>query len=176
MSPSQKVRSYLEVISNVAVLLVAIAVLVSAVNYFRAGASLTQLQGGLQKETTLSPLTGVNYADTAHTLLIAMNTRCQNCTDSVSFYNQLAELQRNNLQAIRVIAIFPNSPHEVSEYVQQQRLLVSNVAGVDFDRLNLAGSPTLILVDRQGKILDFWVGKLSTSNEQALIQRISREG
>lgn len=170
---SQKIKSYLEVSTNIAVLFVAIVALVFALNYYRAARSITQLQSGLHKEITLSPLTGVNYGDARQTLLIAMNTRCKYCIESVPFYNQLADLQRNNTKAISVIAIFPNADDEVRQYVKQWRLAVPTIAAVDFQKLNLAGTPTMILVSNQGRILDFWIGKLSAEDEQQVIQRIN---
>lgn len=172
MSNSQKLKSYLEVITTVAVLLAAVAV-VKTYLFSPTQKSAAQLQSGLQKGATLEPLPGVDYGDSPQTLLIAMNTHCGFCKESIPFYNQLAELQRNN-KSTRAIAIFPNSEDEVRQYVKQQQLGLNAIATVDFNKLSLAGTPTMILVDKSGKVLDFWVGKLSTDAEQQVISEMKQ--
>jgi thioredoxin-related protein len=174
MPENHKFNHYLEIATNIAVLLVATVVLLTfAWNYFRTRQITTQLQQGLQKQAILAPQLGINYGNSTRTLLIAMNTKCDYCSESVPFYNQLAELQRNRGEAFRTVAIFPNSSEEVRRYVEQKKLDVPTIAAADFQRLNLAGTPTMILVDSQGKVLDFWVGKLSANGEKEVIEKIS---
>jgi hypothetical protein len=47
------------------------------------------------------------------------------------------------------------------------------VAGVDFKALSLVATPAMILVDKNGKVLDFWIGKLSKDAEQQVTKAIS---
>jgi hypothetical protein len=41
--------------------------------------------------------------------------------------------------------------------------------------LNVTGTPTLILADSSGRVLDFWVGKLSREEEQQVIAAVERK-
>lgn len=159
--------------TNVAVLLVALAVLSTfAWNYF--GRSPTpQLQAGFQKGQTFAQVPGVSYGSSPRTLLIAMSTRCHYCAESLPFYKQLVEAQRTSGRETHVVAVFPNQEPEVRQYVQQNRLDLETVAGVDLGTLNIYGTPTAVLIDDSGKVRDFWLGKLPEDREQQIIKAVS---
>jgi hypothetical protein len=170
----QKLKAYLEVTTNIAVILVAVLVLGTfAWNFYRARQGKTVLESGLLKNKVLSPVTGLNYSESPQTVLIAMNTQCRYCSESTAFYNRLAEFQGTRKGAVRIIAVFPNSANEVRDYVSRTGLVVDTIAATDLDRLNVAGTPTIILVDGLGKVVDFWVGKLTTDSEDEVLRRLS---
>lgn len=50
---------------------------------------------------------------------------------------------------------------------------MSFVARVNFKALNLVATPTVILVDNSGKVLDFWIGKPSKEVEQQILKAIN---
>lgn len=80
-----KLRSYLEVATNVAVLLAATAVLASLAAIYFKPASRPQLRPGIQKGEALADLPGVNFGDSDRSLLIAMSTACVYCGESTPF-------------------------------------------------------------------------------------------
>lgn len=173
MSEKSKARSYLEVATNVAVLLAAIAVLASlAAMYFRPTAG-PKLQIGLQKGETLALIPGFNFNESDRSLLLVMSTRCVYCDESVPFYKQLTGAQQVGNQGVRVVAVLPNSEEEVGQYMQQKQLQIAAVPSADLKTLKVAGTPTLILVDSGGRVIDFWVGKLSQDTEQQVLKVIS---
>ena len=102
-----------------------------------------------------------------------MNTRCGYCNESIPFYKQLVEAQQSSDQNVRLVAVLPNSEVEVKQYMQQQQLNISTVPKVNLQTLKVAGTPTIILVDNGGRVLDFWVGKLPQDSEQQVIKIIS---
>jgi hypothetical protein len=97
-----------------------------------------------------------------------MSTQCIYCSESIPFYQQIIAAQRANV-SLRTAAIFPNTTDEVAQYAQQKQLNTQFIAGIDLSSINVSGTPTLILVDRNGKILNFWVGRLSEKGEQEVI-------
>src|SRR5437588_1264244 len=152
-----KLKSYLEVATNVAALLVALVVLgIFAWNQFTRH-SIPQLQAGLQKGQDFVQVPGINFNTLSQTLIIAMSTKCHYCAESLPFYKQLAEAQRANGQATHIVAVFPNREDEVKQYVQQNKLDLETIAGVNLDALNISGTPTAVLIDSSGKVRDFWV-------------------
>lgn len=170
----QKLKAYLEVTTNIAVILVAVLVIGTfAWNFYHARQGETVLESGLLKNTVLSPLRGVSYSESPQTLLIAMNTQCRYCSESTAFYNRLAEFRRTGKGAVRILAVFPNSTDEVREYVSRTGLDLDTIAATDLEQLNVAGTPTVILVDGHGKVVDFWVGKLTTDSEEEILRRLS---
>lgn len=151
----------LEVVTNVAVLLAA-AVFIAALSWgFFVRQQAPSAGSGFRKGTPAPVLPNVEYAGASKTLLVAMNTKCHFCTESIPFYNSLVERHPGT----RILAVFPNDEGEVKEYARQQRLRLEAVAGVDFRALRIESTPTMLLIGGDGKILDFWIGKLSAANE-----------
>lgn len=175
MRVGHNLRSRLEVATNVAVLLVGAAVLFTfGWNFNRSRHPTTRLRPGLQKGSTLCTPAGLNYGDASETLLVAISTHCEHCAGSVPFYNQLAEPQGSAGRALRVVAVFPEGEDEVRDYAARTQLRLDAVAAADFSALNLSMTPTLILVDRGGNVLDFWDGQLSADAEQQVLRRVDR--
>ena len=165
-----KVKNALEIATNIAVLLVAVTVLtVFALNFYTK--PQPQLRQGLQRGDTIPQLQGLNYRDASQTLLIALNTRCGYCNESIPFYQQL--VQQEFSKPTRIVALFPNSESEVRQFTQQNQLNIDTIADVDFRMFNLIGTPTMILVDDEGAVNDFWLGKLSRDDEHRVIQALN---
>jgi thioredoxin-related protein len=168
-----KLKHHLEIATNIAVLSVAIVVLGTFVWKYFTPKSQIQLQAGLQKGTTFAQLPGVDYSNAPKTLLIALSSKCDHCSESLPFYKQVTDKQSENINASHIVAIFPDTQSEVEQFTRQKDLNLDTVAGVDFQALNLIATPTVLLVDNSGKIIDFWIGKLSKDAEQEIIRAIS---
>lgn len=169
-------RDRLEVLTNVAVLLVAVSILVVlALNYVGGQKPTPRIVEGLQKGQQLPAISGVDYTGAASTLLIAMNTRCEYCTQSIPFYNQLADLKNNGKISPRTVAVFPNTATEVQRYARQYELKIDHQSSIDFEQLKLAGTPTMILVDQNGSIINFWVGALKPEAQRQFLNALETQ-
>jgi thioredoxin-related protein len=169
-----KLKSYLEVATNVAILLVAGLLLSSfAVKYFYRDRPAPRLIGGLEKGQQIPQVAGINYGNSAHTLLVAMNTQCGYCTKSIPFYNELAKLEQNSKTPLHIVAAFPNQAEQVRQYVEQHQLKLESKDSIDFAQLKVAGTPTMILVDQSGHVIDFWVGGIPPEDQQKVLAAIA---
>lgn len=162
----KKVKDILDVTTNVAVVLfavVAIGVLVK--NYLApqdAKPSVTVKTG-----STLPEIAGVDYKQFPRTLILALNVDCRYCTRSVPFYNSLAGARHENAGQVNLVAAFINKDAAlVKSYTDEKQLSVQAIAGVDLDKLGVHTTPTLILVDNAGKVLDSWRGELQPDGER----------
>lgn len=167
-----KLKSYLELTTNVAVLLAAIAVLTALSWGYFAQKQKPSIRSGLQKGRVIAYLPEATLNDSRATLLIAMSINCHFCTESISFYNQLARAQQGLGSSPRIIAVFPEEDSEVKQYVRQNRLEVSSTAATDFRKLGVDTTPTMILIDKEGKIIDFWIGKIPEDVQQQVVESI----
>src|SRR4051794_18855526 len=168
-----KTKTYLEMTTSVAVIAVAVAVLSSVVRSELTHAPKVNLKPGLERGAQLTNVAfskqdGVKHAE----LILAMSTTCHFCEESIPFYNKLSDGLRNTSGAPTFVALFRESTEQVSAYTQQHGLTVSTIATVDFRTLHVAGTPTMILIDESGKVVDFWVGKLSTEEEETVFERL----
>ena len=80
------------------------------------------------------------------------------------------EAQHQGSKSLRIVALFPNKAEEVAKYVEENHLNLDTVADVDFGRLRVSGTPTMILIDNSGEVNDFWVGKLGNSEADELVR------
>lgn len=173
MSPGKRTfRDYLEVVTNAAVLLMAVTI---ASIFLRNNLMPQQpppLRTALQRGQTVSQVPGVNFHSAPKTLLIALNTKCGYCAASVPFYNRLADSQKNGGESIRIVALFPNKEEEVQQFVGDRQLKIETLASVNYSTLAITGTPTMLLVNKDGQLTDFWIGSLSAEVEQEVLNSL----
>jgi hypothetical protein len=160
------------VTTNVVVVLfavVAIGVLVK--NYFAPQGVKTSV--AIKKGSTLPAIAGVDYKQTQRTLILALNVDCRYCSKSVPFYNWLAESRQENAGQFNIVAAFINKDARlVKSYTEEKQLSVQAIAGVDLDKLGVHMTPTLILVDSAGRVLDSWRGALEPDGEREVFDAL----
>jgi thioredoxin-related protein len=170
--PRIKLRNSLDVITNIVVVvfaLVAIGTLVK--NYFTP--TVTRTNSALKSGDVFPEIEGADYRKVPRTLILALNVDCRYCTKSLPFYNSLANAQKENPNQFTVVAAFINKEEErVRSYVEEKALSVQAIAGVDLDKLGIHSTPTLILVDSGGKVLDSWTGELKHDGEVEVFRAI----
>lgn len=165
--------SYIEVSSNIAVLVVAMALLGAIVSTrWWPSPDNVKLNNGLQKGQVVAQLPSIDFAASRQTLIAVLSTKCHYCTESLPFYRRLLEEQQRAQQATRIVAVFPNPQTEVDQYKQQNQLTLEALSAVNSSTLGVTGTPTLILIDSAGHVVDFWVGKLSQAEEQQIIEAV----
>src|ERR1043165_2343374 len=161
----QKLKNILDVTTNVVVVVfavVAIGVLVK--NYFAPPGKTTV---DIKKGSVFPQIAGIDYKQTQRTLILALNVDCRYCSRSVPFYNSLAEARQKNAGQFNLVAAFINKDAGlVKSYVDEKHLSVQTIAGVDLDKLEVHMTPTLILVDNAGKVVDSWRGALQPDGER----------
>jgi len=166
-------KSILETASHVAVLLASVAIIAAlSWGYFAQHASI-QLKSGLHRGEVLS-IPKIDLAASDRTLLIALSTTCRFCSSSTSFYNRLAQTVASTRSRTAIRAVFSEDRSLVDRFVQQNGIdpQIVTMEKFDVEALNVNSTPTLVLVDGKGRILDFWVGQLSKEGEQQVLSKI----
>jgi thiol-disulfide isomerase/thioredoxin len=164
------VKNKLEAVANVAVILTALAVGCVAIMRYVA----TQyVRHSVAAGDTLASIPGLEWNQHRRTLVLALNTGCHYCKDSVPLYQKLADAQRPKSRDLKLIAIFPNDPDSVREFSSRERIGVEGLAGVSFESMHLTVTPTVILVDERGRVQRSWVGVLTPRQELELLSIVS---
>lgn len=168
----KKLKDILDVTTNVVVVMFAVvAIGVLARNYFAPQGAETR--AGVQKGSAFPEIAGADYRQAPRTLILALNVDCRYCTKSVPFYNRLAEARRENAGQFNVIAAFINKEGDrVKSYEEEKQLSVQTIAGVDLDKLGIHTTPTLVLIDSTGKVLDSWRGALQPDGEREVFDAL----
>lgn len=117
-------------------------------------------------------LTGVEWARGDRTLLLVLSKGCHFCSESARFYRRLAREARQRQGDVQLVAVLPQDEPTARGYLAELGVDIGEVRTAPLDALKVPGTPTLILVDRSGKVLGSWVGQLPPDGEEEVVGRL----
>jgi rhodanese-related sulfurtransferase len=159
-------------ILNIAILVVAIVLCGLLVKkYFFQSAQNSAYT--IAPNATLS-ITGISWADSERTVVIALKKECKYCSASAAFYRRLAA-QIASQTNTRLIAVFPENESEGEAYLKQLDVPIQQLRYLSFSSLGITSVPALAVFDRNGVVTDMWVGKLSPLKESNVISKLNLE-
>ena len=103
--------------------------------------------------------------------MLALSTGCHFCTESASFYKELVQ-KRAKQGNIRLIAVLPQPVDAGRKYLSDLGIAVDDVRQLAPNSLGVHGTPTLLLVNKDGVVTDSWRGKLSPDKELEVMARL----
>jgi thiol-disulfide isomerase/thioredoxin len=133
-----------------------------------ANALTANNQFQLQAGTKLS-LPGIDWQKNGQTLLLVLSTTCHFCSESAPFYQQLVKELDGSTHAV---AVLPQSVSDSRGYLNRLGVVVDDIQQSELSLLGVRGTPTLILVNDKGVVVDSWVGKLPDDDQAKLINRV----
>jgi hypothetical protein len=108
----------------------------------------------------------VNWSKSPKTLVIVMQKDCHFCTASAPFYRKLRSIETTS-NAFSMIAALPQEQFVAQGYLSELGLSVDETVKTSLASLSVGGTPTLLLVDRSGRVINVWVGQLQTEKQEA---------
>jgi hypothetical protein len=176
----------IEVVANIAVIATSLVVCTVLIRRYvlpskgesaaTARVGDTQLRNSSSWQSSITPGTKIptpiiDWGKSDRTIVLALSTTCHFCTDSAPFYQKLAHDKRTD---VRIVALFPQSVREGRTYLDNLGIKVDEVTQSPLNSVGAVATPTLLLVDRQGTIVDSWVGKLSNGIAEEVRLRVSK--
>ncbi|MFL6258356.1 MAG: peroxiredoxin family protein [Thermoanaerobaculia bacterium] len=169
-------KSTLDTAANIAIIIVcAIAAVVLIRNQFfpkqaAAPGNMPQIEKG-EKYAQLQQVVpvGANRA-----LVVAVQPGCHYCNDSMPFYKRLIDERNQKGSAVKFVAAVPSDDAKAPE---SQKFAAAgtqpdSMVKLDFGAVKVPGTPTLVLVDNSGKVLNVWVGKLDEGGEKEVLKTL----
>lgn len=147
--------------------LVAIAVMTSNVGSSRPSETSRQ-DAGFQVGDGVTSLVPADYEQRETTYLLLVNSGCKFCTAAMPFYRRLRdELDRCPSKAIKFVS--RETPEVSRAYIAAHGL--AGVPTVDVSLQILKGTryPTILAIDRSGRVVGKWQGALPPSAEQDVL-------
>jgi thiol-disulfide isomerase/thioredoxin len=166
---AKKVR-IAELAANVAIVVVALVVIAVVVKRNLLGSrdpGRHQISAG---EKISVP--GVDWSSHDKTVVLALAQGCHFCSESAPFYQRLVQTVRANADT-ELAAVLPQEDAEAHKYVESLGLKIDDIRKVSLEFIGVAGTPTLILVDRGGVVRKVWVGQLPPEKESEVISSVS---
>jgi peroxiredoxin len=123
--------------------------------------------------TRLSGLQQVDFTRHDVTCVLFLKTDCRFCTESMAFYRTLLGLrQRNN--RIGFVAVSPEDIGSLTRYLSGHGLSVDSVVSVPAGESGVLATPTLIVVDRQRKVILATAGLLADARQQQVYELLGQ--
>jgi thioredoxin-related protein len=164
-------KTKVEVAANVIVILLAVVIgSVFLMDRFASGPGRYEVKVGDQ----LPGLHAYNWRAHERTLVLALRNGCHFCEDSMPFYRRLAQLEQSKQIGVHLIAVFPDDPAVVRQVVETQQLTIEVFPGTELGQVKVQATPTLMLVDEQGRVSNVWMGELPPTEEAQVIEVISK--
>jgi hypothetical protein len=114
----------------------------------------------------------VDWQANGKSMVLALSTTCHFCTESASFYRQLAqECKKHN---VRTVAVLPQPVNESKRYLANEGVSVDEIVQSPLTEVLVAGTPTLLLVDQGAQVKAVWYGKLLKTGEKEVLADLSR--
>lgn len=167
-------KSTLDTAANIAIIVVcAIAAFVLIRNQFFPPAPPPR-PGEVAKGDQIAALQQVVPAGSNRALVMALSPGCHFCTESMPFYKRLIDERNQKGSDIKVVAAVPAPEAKDGEVkiMQEAGVKPDSVTTLNFQEAKVAGTPTLLLVDNKGEVLDVWVGKLDERSEEKVLEAL----
>jgi hypothetical protein len=173
-----KLAQRIELASHIAIITVAVLIgLVLVKNYLltdsksksaanKATAGDTSEPGIIGKAISLPD---VDWKKGDQTLVLALSTGCHFCTESAPFYKEVIQKRRGST---RLVAVLPQSVEAGRKYLADLGIAVDDVRQAPPTSLGVQGTPTLLLVNKEGVITGSWLGKLRPEKELEVIAHL----
>jgi thiol-disulfide isomerase/thioredoxin len=175
-----------EVLAHIAVIITSVVVCTVLVKRYllpstnqpavAAAASSNSPVGSSSRRASIAPgtkisLPGFDFSKSGRTLLLALSTTCHFCSESAPFYQKLQREKRDN---VRMVALLPQPLAESHAYLEKLGIKLDDVTQGPLSAVGVSGTPTLLLIDSQGAVLQSWVGKLSETAAEEVRGQVSK--
>lgn len=169
----------LEAISNFAVLAVALLscyiliahAIIPMHSKTRGLTADAQFNAEPLKGTTLK-LKDLQLSKSKPSLVLAISSYCHFCADSASFYQQLTAMRDQQSIKAQIIAVFPRDVQPSNEFLERNKIKPDSTIIAPLESIGVAGTPTLLLIGKDGTVHREWIGRLSQSQEDEVIHEL----
>ena len=167
-----KMNSRINLAVNIAIVLVVVLIGVAfARNYLPSLHSRNKNSDFRVAAGSNVSLPGIDWEKNGQTLLLVLDTKCAYCRASAPFYQELARAAAQN-RGVQLVAVLPQDVRESKQYLSDLNVPIDHVKQSGFEVLGVRGTPTLILVNQNGKVEQSWAGKLPPEKETEVLKRI----
>jgi len=163
----------IEFLANIAIIIAAVLLVALAVNRFFLSpkrAPLDQVATHLKAGDKVT-LPGFDWTRSERTLVMALSVNCRYCTESAPFYQHLtAEISKH--PNTHLVSVLPQPTEAGRKYLSELGITIEDVRQIPLGVVGVAGTPTLILVDKEGIVKKVWIGKLPESAQSEVISQL----
>ena len=116
----------------------------------------------------------VDWRRSKQTLVLVLREGCHFCSDSAEFYRQLAMESRQT--KTKLVTVLPGSIEDSRKYLNDLKVPINEIRQSPLSKVNVRGTPTLLLVNEKGVVTKSWVGQLPRDRESEVLDAIRSRG
>ena len=120
--------------------------------------------------TKVSQLDGVDFSKAPVTVALVLQSQCPYCAASMGFYKRLVEFKKD--APFQLVVTSMESTKTTESYLKDKGLQADGISNLKPGQISTPGTPTLVLLDKRGVVVDSWIGQLSASQEHEVTSRI----
>ncbi len=170
----ESVNRILEIGSNLAIIVLTIVLIgFVATRYFTTPIPSNSAKAEGVKPGAVIPAGDLVWDKSDMNLVMVLSTACKYCNESAEFYRNLSA--RRTGSDVRLIGVLPQPKDEVTKYLGDQKIAVDEIITLNPGQIDVRGTPTLLLVNRNGVVLQVWNGKLPPEKEAEVMGRLFGE-
>lgn len=172
----ESIHKRVELFSNIGIIVVAILLGFVLVNRYLLPAFIKPdtVESARIKPGMKLSFSGLDWNKSDKTLLMVLSSNCRYCTESAPFYRRLAE-QKIGRGDVRLIAVLSQSVGEAQRYLNDHGIIVDEIRQPVSGAAYAQATPTLIMVDKNGSVVESWVGKLPPEKEAEVMRHFLGE-
>ena len=115
----------------------------------------------------------VDWANNGSTLVVALQKGCHFCSESAPFYQRLVQDTKDK-NGLKIVAVLPQTTDEGKQYLDSLKVPIADVKQAQLSTFGVSGTPTLILVDAKGQVVNSWVGRLPPDGEAEVMGKLKQ--
>ncbi len=165
-----------EKLANLAVVVMSVVVTYTAVDRFTMSRPPAP-----RVEYTVGEQTGTTFQDTRYnevdlTALLVISSTCHFCEENGAFFRRLVALKEiARPGGYRTVILAADGVSRARAFAAAHRLAVDDVRTVPAAASSrFTGTPTLLVIDKQGLVVGRWTGVLSDDKANDVIQLVTR--
>ena len=114
----------------------------------------------------------LNLPGTSRTLIVATSSTCQFCLASMPVYRNVVDAARR--AGAQVVAVCGEAPEVNRAYLSSNGISADRALSQPDSRVLVSQVPSLILVRRDGTVVDSWSGQADSAIEKAALQSLAK--
>jgi len=114
----------------------------------------------------------IDFGSADHTLLIFSNSACQYCIDNLDLYRSLLTETSSMARAIPIVMLSAEPVETFRLFMKRHGMNPSQIVSLNPSQLGVRIVPTILLVDRSGRVKRVWVGRKSKETQSAILSAV----
>ncbi|MFV0388490.1 MAG: peroxiredoxin family protein [Pyrinomonadaceae bacterium] len=173
-----KLHKNIELVSNLAIIVVSIVFVLFVANRFlsttRSDSNSEILSATSKQKPVLESGAKVSIPNLdltgTRTLVVYVRKGCKFCDNSLPFYKHLIE--GNSKSNSAVVFVSQDDTKIMHKYLEEHSIATNRIYKADLSTIGVRGTPTLLLLDSNGKLEEYWIGQLSDEKQLQVLEKL----